>query len=190
MAFRATDKGITAMKRIMIAGMVVVAVLLEARADETYKEFLRLRTVADEAKGVYYQAVTNGELRSLGKWTDGGVCVSTPANGCITNSIGVLTNIEYFVSRRAAFTNVNSIAHHYRSGVKCIFRYSGDKRVSSIEDCGPVRGDFRCYFAGKDGDLGEYVTVTNFFAAHGVRHYKKGEVVSEEKKLVDFSVFK
>jgi len=179
-----------AMKQLIIVCMLVLAGLLETRADETYKNFLRLRTVAEEAQGVYYQAVANGELQSLGKWTDGGVCVSTPANGCITNSIGVLTNIEYFVTRRAASTNVNSIAHHYRSGITCIFRYSGDKRVSGIEDCGLAHGDLRCYFAGKDGDLGEYVMVTNFFAAHGVRHYEKGEVVSEEKKLVDFSIFK
>lgn len=178
------------MKQLLMVILLVLAGLLETCADETHEKFLRLKSVADEAQNVYYQAATNGELRTLGKWTDGGLCVSTPANGGVTNSIGVLTNIAYHVTRQAAFTNVNSITHHYRSGITCIFRYSGDKRVSSIEDCGPVRGDFRCYFAGKDGDLGEYVTVTNFFAAHGVRHYKKGEVVSEEKKLVDFSVFK
>ena len=182
--------GAIAVEKVVVASLLMVVVLLETCADETHEKFMQLKSVADEAQTVYYQAATNGELRTLGKWTDGGLCVSTPANGGVTNSIGVLTNIAYHVTRQAAFTNVNSITHHYSSGITCIFRYSGDKRVSSIEDCGPVRGDFRCYFAGKDGDLGEYVTVTNFFAAHGVRHYKKGEVVSEEKKLVDFSVFK
>ncbi len=179
-----------AMKKIVIASLLIVAVLLNACADETHKKFLQLKAVAAEAQGVYYQAATNGELRSLGKWTDGGVCVSTPANGSITNINGVVTNIEYYVARKAASTNLNSIVHYYRSGIVCHFRYSEDRRVSSIEDCGPVRGDFRVYFAGKDGDLESYCTVTNFFAAHGVRHYKKGEVVSEEAKLIDFGIFR
>lgn len=178
------------MKQIILASSLIVAYVLATSADETYKKFLQLKNNALEAQDGYYRALTDCKLEALGEWTRGGVCVSTPTNSICDNINGVVTSITYYVVAKASVTNLNSITYHFRNGTVSTYRYSRDRQLSMIEDCGPARGDFRVYFAGKDGDLESYCTVTNFFAVHGVRHYKKGEMVSEDKGLIDFSIFK
>lgn len=161
--------------------------LVKARADETHTEFLRLKAEATKAQGAFYAAVTNGAAQTLGEWVyDHGQLIK-----CVFSSTNnVVTNIKYFVSSDVATTNVHGISCFSSTGVQCIFRYSRDRRISIIEEWGPGLGDGKVYFTGADGDLDQYCTVTNFFGAHGVRHYKNGVMVSEDKGLVDFSIFK
>lgn len=180
-------KGTIDMKKILITSVLIVLSILEANADETHIKFLQLRTAAEEAQNAFYAAVTNGDSCSIGKWTNDHArpiqCVSTPTNG-------VVTNIEYLVSMKTATTNVHTIVQRCRTGIVCNFHYSKDRHVHRIEECGPGGGDFKVFDIGKDGDLESYCAVTNFFAVHGVRHYINGEMVSEDKGLIDFSIFK
>ena len=176
------------MKQILIMCTMVIFGMAQVDAEEdVYKKFLSLKANAAEAQEGFYHSITNGRSNLLGKWTNEN---GRPIKCVYPFRRGGVTNVEYLVSMNAANTNVHEIVQMCQSGIVYNFHYSESHQLTRIEECGLRAGDFSFFDTGKDGDLESYCMVTNYFAAHGVRHYKKGEMVSEDNGLIDFSVFK